>query len=84
MKLLKGKNKSYTQIGQSFIFSKSSLAKPTRRNKNLENKIGNYDTFEEMRVTNKVENPAAIKLGESPRYNHRGALTNVPNATLIL
>ncbi len=42
--------------------------------------IGDYDDFEEMRVIKYVETPAAIRLGEPIRTNHRGGLTVVPNS----
>ncbi|MBE2231584.1 MAG: hypothetical protein IAE96_13125 [Chitinophagaceae bacterium] len=42
---------------------------------------GSYDNFEELRVTIRVENPAAQKIGEVQRDNHRGALLKVSNPT---
>jgi hypothetical protein len=40
-----------------------------------------YDNFEEMRTTNRAEQPAAVKLGEVVRDNHRGALMKVSDPT---
>jgi RHS repeat-associated protein len=40
-----------------------------------------YDDAEEMRVINSIENPAAIRLGELERDNHRGVIIPVSNPT---
>lgn len=40
-----------------------------------------YDNFEEMRNTIRAERPAALKLGEVERDNHRGTLIKVANPT---